>query len=694
MEKTKFLEIVDQIVKSGLGAPVLMVVMLAMVILPLPPFLLDLFFTFNIAFSLIILFAGVYTKRPLEFAAFPTVMLIATLLRLALNIASTRVVLLDGHTGTAAAGKVIQAFGDFVVGGNYAVGMVVFSILVIINFVVVTKGAGRVSEVTARFTLDAMPGKQMAIDADLNAGLIDPEEALQRRNEVMQESDYYGAMDGASKFIRGDAVAGILILVINIIGGLAIGTLTHGMPLTDALHNYTLLTVGDGLVAQIPSLVLSTAAAIMVTRVSSSQDMGQQIMHQMFDNTKGLIITASVVGGLGVVPGMPHVAFLSLAGLCGVAAYLIEKKKKDQAHAVQEKPPEQPREPAEPKELSWDDVVPVDTIGLEVGYRLIPLVDKTQGGQLMTRIKGVRKKLTQELGFLVPPVHIRDNLDLAPNAYSIHIKGVSFGEHEIYPDKEFAINPGHVLGSLDGIAAKDPAFNLDAVWVDAAKKDEAQTLGYTVVDASTVIATHLSQILKNNAKDLLGREEVQQLLDNLGKSFPKLVEDLIPKTLPLGIVVRVLQNLLTEDIPIRDMRTIAETLAESGIKSQDPDVLTAYTRIALSKSIVQHLNGTGDEIQVMTLDPQLEQILQQSVQAAQEGESVMEPTLAERFHQSLTEATVRREMAGLPAVLLVAPSLRQLLAKFVRQTIANLHVLSYNEIPENKQVKIVSTVGA
>ena len=511
---------IRHVIKAGMGAPLLLLVMLAMMVVPLPPFLLDVLFTFNISLSLVVLLSGVYAKKPLDFAAFPTILLITTLLRLALNVASTRVVLMQGHTGTNAAGHVIEAFGDFVVGGDYTVGLVVFAILVIINFVVVTKGAGRISEVSARFTL--------AIDADLNAGLINQAEARTRREEVAREADFYGAMDGASKFVRGDAIAGILILFINIFGGLAVGILQHSMSFSDALHNYTLLTVGDGLVAQIPSLVLSTAAALLVTRVSRSEDMGQQIMRQMFENPRSLTVTASILGMIGIIPGMPNFIFLTLAACAGTGSYLINQRKAKQEQVAPIAEMQQPSH--EQKELGWDDVMPVDTIGLEVGYRLIPLVDKNQGGQLMVRIKGVRKKLTNELGFLIPPVHIRDNLDLSPNAYRISLMGVVVGESEIYPEKDLAINSGQVFGNLQGIPGKDPAFGLDAVWIEPALRDQGQTMGYTVVDASTVVATHLSQLLQEHAHEIIGREEIQHLLDNLAKTSPKLVEDLVPNT--------------------------------------------------------------------------------------------------------------------------------------------------------------------
>ena len=682
---------VRQIIKTGLGAPLLLLVMLAMMVVPLPPFLLDVLFTFNISLSLVVLLSGIYAKKPLEFAAFPTVLLITTLLRLALNVASTRVVLLEGHTGTAAAGHVIEAFGEFVIGGNYTVGLVVFAILVIINFVVVTKGAGRISEVSARFTLDAMPGKQMAIDADLNAGLINQSEARARREEVAREADFYGAMDGASKFVRGDAIAGILILFINIFGGLAVGLLQHGMNISDALHNYTLLTVGDGLVAQIPSLVLSTAAALLVTRVSRAEDMGQQIINQMFDNPRPLIITASILGSIGLIPGMPNFIFLSLAACAGGSAFYLSKKRRVQGEVVPVA--EKIESPPEMKELSWDDVTPVDTIGLEVGYRLIPLVDKNQGGQLMSRIKGVRKKLTNELGFLIPSVHIRDNLELTPNGYRISLMGVTVGESDIYPDRDLAINSGQVFGQLQGIPGKDPAFGLDAVWIEPALKDQAQTMGYTVVDASTVVATHLSRILQDHASDILGREEVQQLLDGLGRVSPKLVEDLVPETLSMGVVLQVLRNLLEERVPIRDMRTIAETLAVYGKQSQDSAALTSAVRIALSRLIYQQINGLSDELSVIGLDPTLEQILQNTLQSTGESEAVFEPGLAERVHQSLADAVQKQEMSGQPSVLLVSAALRPVLAKFVRRTIPSLHVLSYNELPDNKRIKVVASIG-
>ncbi|MGP8307301.1 flagellar biosynthesis protein FlhA [Vibrio sp. YIC-376] len=678
----------------AIGAPVMVLATLAMVVLPIPAFLLDMFFTFNIALSMVVLLVTVYTRRPLDFAAFPTVLLIATLLRLALNVASTRVVLLHGHEGGDAAGNVIEAFGNVVIGGNYAVGLVVFLILMIINFMVVTKGAGRISEVSARFTLDALPGKQMAIDADLNAGLIDQEQARVRRFEVTKEADFYGSMDGASKFVKGDAIAGILILFINIIGGLSIGMAQYGLGFGDAIEIYTLLTIGDGLVAQIPSLLLSIAAAMMVTRQNTDEDMGEQLIFQMFDNPKALMITAAILGVMGIVPGMPHFAFLSLAVTAGAGAYFIDKRQKQKAKepALPEKA-QDGSEPISQRELSWDDVQPVDIIGLEVGYRLIPLVDRDQGGELLERVKGVRKKLSQDFGFLIPAVHIRDNLELTPNSYRITLMGVAVGEAEIRPDQELAINPGQVYGMIDGEPTMDPAFGLEAVWIREDQREHAQALGYTVVDSSTVLATHLSQLLTNNAAQLIGHEEVQNLLEMLGRSAPKLVESFVPDQLPLGVVVKVLQNLLNEAIPIRDIRTIVQTLAEYSSKSQDPDILTAAARISLKRLIVQEINGIEPELPVITLIPELEQILHQTMQASGGESAGIEPGLAERMQSSLSRATQEQELKGEPAVLLTSGVLRSTLAKFVKNTIPNLRVLSYQEIPDEKQIRIVQAVG-
>ncbi|KFX70209.1 flagellar biosynthesis protein FlhA [Pseudomonas taeanensis MS-3] len=687
--------------QGNLGIPLMLLVMLGMVMLPIPPFLLDVLFTFSIALSIVVLLVSIYALRPLDFAVFPTILLAATLLRLALNVASTRVVLLNGHDGHAAAGQVIQAFGEVVIGGNYVVGIVVFAILMIINFVVVTKGAGRISEVSARFTLDAMPGKQMAIDADLNAGLIDQVEAKKRRSEVSQEADFYGSMDGASKFVRGDAIAGLLILFINLIGGIAIGIFQHNLSFADAGKVYTLLTIGDGLVAQIPSLLLSTAAAIMVTRVSSSEDMGAQVSRQMFASPRALAVAAAIMIAMGLVPGMPHFSFISLGLVAAGAAYWIANKqrvvKEEEVQEVQRQQELLPAQRAqEVKELGWDDVTPVDMVGLEVGYRLIPLVDRNQGGQLLARIKGVRKKLSQEMGFLMPSVHIRDNLDLQPNAYRLTLMGVSVAEAEVFPDRELAINPGQVFGTLNGVAAKDPAFGLEAVWIDPNQRDQAQSLGYTVVDASTVVATHLNQILHKHAHELLGHEEVQQLMQLLAKSSPKLAEELVPGLVSLSVLLKVLQALLQEQVPVRDVRTIAEAIANVAPKSQDPAAMVAAVRVALARAIVQSIVGLEPELPVITLEPRLEQILLSSLQKAGQGSEegiLLEPGMAEKLQRSLVEAAQRQEMLGKPVILLVAGPVRAMLSRFARLAVPSIHVLAYQEIPDNKQVTIVATVG-
>jgi len=687
---------------AGLGGPILTIMLLAMIVVPLPAFMLDLFFTFNIALSLIIVIVVIYTMKPLDFAAFPTVILVATLLRLALNVASTRIVLMEGHTGSDAAGKVIEAFGEFVIGGNFAVGLVVFSILIVINFIVITKGAGRVAEVSARFTLDAMPGKQMAIDADLNTGFLTQEEAKARREELAKESDFYGSMDGASKFVRGDAVAGIVILIINIIGGLSIGMLQHDMDFSGALERYVLLTIGDGLVAQIPALLISVSAAIIVTKIKdAAQDVGTQIGQQLLDNPKPLLFTSGILFLLGIIPGMPNFVFLLLAAVAFMGATYIMQRKEEQERVVRETGPGAPgetetpeaAESAEPKELSWDDVQPVDIIGLEVGYRLIPMVDKAQGGQLMNRIKGIRRKLSQELGFLVQSVHIRDNLDLSPNAYRITLNGVPMGGAEIHPERDLAINPGRVFGEIQGIATKDPAFGLDAVWIETAQRENAQAQGYTVVDSGTVVATHLSEVIKSHAGELLGHEEVQELLDSLSNNYPKLVEDLVPKALSLSQVLKVLQSLLSEGIPIKDIRTIAETLADQAVHSQDPATLLASVRVALSRMIVQQLVGNIEEIPVIVLDANLEQLLQQSLQASGGEGFGFEPGLAERLQQALIETSKQQEMSGQESILLVAAGIRPWMSKFAAHSAQGIHVLSYNEIPDNRKIKVVATIG-
>ena len=698
----------------------LLLAMLSMIALPLPPLVLDLLFTFNIALAMVVVLASVYSARPLDFSVFPTVLLMATLLRLALNIASTRVVLLEGHAGEASAGKVIEAFGEFVIGGNYAVGLIVFVILVIINFVVVTKGAGRVSEVTARFTLDAMPGKQMAIDADLNAGLLSHEDARIRREDIARESDFYGAMDGASKFVRGDAVAGLLITAINILGGLIVGTAQHGLGLGAAAEQYTLLAIGDGLAAQIPSLFLSTATAIIVTRVSSSEDMGDQVSSQLFASPKTLAVTAGVIGGLGLVPGMPNLVFLGLAGPLGYFAW-----RRSQEVAIELLPdgsaslsgagrdagrpsstaqktragetlalPGQTYDGSEtPSELSWNDLEGVDVLSLEVGYRLIPLVERSQGGELASQIKGVRKKLSSELGFLVQPVHIRDNLELSPTSYRITINGVPMAMDEVQPDRELAINPGQVFGAIEGIPGKDPSFGLEAVWIEPQRRDEAQGLGYTVVDAGTVIATHLATVVQKYAHEIFAFEDAQALVDQLKETAPKLAEELSPKTVPMAVITRVFQNLLAEGVPLRDLRTIASTLLESGSTQQDPDGLTAAVRAALARQLGHVINGDAPTLPLITLAPELEQLLQPSASPQAGSGMPIEPNLAEQIQRQLAELAQRFEEEGQPVVLVVPPALRTWIARWLRPAIERLHVLSFNEIPDNKQLEIVATLG-
>ncbi|WP_183410108.1 flagellar biosynthesis protein FlhA [Litorivivens lipolytica] len=683
----------ESFLASGMGVLLLLMSLFAMLVLPMPPFALDLFFTFNITLSLVILLAVIYVERPVDFSIFPTVLLLGTMLRLALNVASTRVVLLEGHTGPGAAGRVIESFGDFVIGGNYAVGIVVFIILVIINFVVVTKGAGRVSEVTARFTLDAMPGKQMAIDSDLSAGLLTADQARERREEIRTESDFYGAMDGASKFVRGDAIAGIVILFINILGGLCIGVFQHDLSVGQATENYVLLTIGDGLVAQIPALLLSTAVAIIVTRISRSQNLGQQLKGQMLANTHVLILAGCILTGLGVIPGMPNLVFLTLGIACIAAARVLDKKRATTPEVVDEDDKQAAAEgsaPATPSELDWDDVTNLDVVGLEVGYRLIPLVDRQQGGELISRITGVRKKLSKDLGFLIQQVHIRDNLELSPAAYRITLLGDTIATGDIMPGMDLAINPGGAQGNLRGTPTKDPAFGMDALWIEPASRDQAQTLGYTVVDSSTVIATHLSQVIKAHAHELLGHEEVQQLLERLGKTDPKLVESLVPKQLPLSIVVKVLQNLLKENVSIRSIRLIAESLAEQAPRSKEPDELLQGVRQALGRMIVQEINGLSEELPVAAFDADLEHILHDVVRGSGGG---LEPGLAQQLQEDLAEFSRGQEASGQPAVVLVAPPIRNWLSRFIRRSLPNMHILAYNEVPDTKQVRLVSTLN-
>ncbi|MCH9674867.1 MAG: flagellar biosynthesis protein FlhA [Gammaproteobacteria bacterium] len=678
------------VTRIPLGAPVILIAMLAMIVIPLPPFALDVFFTFSISLALVVMLASIYSERPLDFSVFPTVLLLATLLRLALNVASTRVVLLSGHEGPDAAGRVIEAFGEFVVGGNYAVGFVVFAILVIINFVVVTKGAGRISEVSARFTLDAMPGKQMAIDADLNAGLLTQEEARQRRSEVTREADFYGAMDGASKFVRGDAIAGILILFINLIGGVAIGTAEHGLSFSAALSYYSLLTIGDGLAAQIPSLLLSSAAAMMVTRVSVAEDMGKQILGQLFATPKTLWVTAGALGLLGIMPGMPNVAFLSLAALAALAAWWCFYARAEPAAQGSEDVSD---EPSPLPDVSWDDVVALDPLALEVGFRLISLVDVNQGGELLGRIKGVRKKRTSELGFLIPPVHIRDSAELAATHYRIRLLGVTIAEAEVHPNMELAIDGGGASGELTGHRVKDPVFGLDAVWIDSALKDQAQANGYMVFDAVTVVTTHLDRVISDYAHELLGHTEVQNILDRLGDRAPKLVEGFVPEKLSLGTLTKVMQNLLREGVPVLDSTTIVETLADHAAQSQDPDALTAQVRNALGRYIVQGINGLREELAVIVIDTTLDQLLHRHLGATHQGQATFDPDTLMRLERALREAAELRAQQSEPVVLLVADGLRGLLSQMARRVDPELRVIAVGELADSQRVKSVGRVG-
>lgn len=671
-----------------LAGPILIILILGMMTLPLPTVLLDLLFTFNIAVSMIVLLVALLALRPLDFSAFPTVLLVTTLLRLSLNVASTRVVLLQGHEGPGAAGHVIEAFGNFLVGGNYAVGIVVFVILVVINFVVITKGAGRIAEVSARFTLDAMPGKQMAIDADLNAGLIGEDAARKRRAEIAQEADFYGSMDGASKFVRGDAIAGVIITIINILGGLVIGIVQHDLDFATAAQTYTLLTIGDGLVAQIPSLIISTAAGVVVSRVATDEDLSQQLVSQMFMRPQVMFIVASILALLGVIPGMPHVAFILIAAAFAGVGYAVSQRQ-----LVEPPAPPPPPPPQETAEVGWQDVAPVDVLGLEVGYRLIPLVDKALDGDLLRRIRGIRKKIAQDMGFLVPAVHIRDNLELKPNAYRITLKGVEVGAGDVVVGQFLAINPGRAIGTLPGTPTRDPAFGLPAVWVNAETRDQAIAMGYTVVDAGTVIATHLSSVIQAHAAELLGREEVQNLLDHLAKESPKLIEEVVPKLVPLGTLQKVLANLLSEGIHIRDMRTILETLAEHAARTQDADELTAAVRVAMSRAIIQSVQSGAGELQVIALDPTLEQVLMQAAQARGPEGAGLEPNLAENLLKQAAKLVQDQESMGQTSILMVPAPLRSLLSRFLRRAAPQMKVLSHAEIPDNRTIKVVAVLG-
>ena len=674
---------------SSLAVPMLAVVVLAMMLLPLPAPVLDFLFTFNIASSLLVLLVAVYTVKALDFAVFPTVLLVTTLMRLSLSVASTRAVLLHGHTGTDAAGKVIEAFANFLIGGNYAVGIIVFAILTVINFMVVTKGAGRIAEVSARFALDAMPGKQMAIDADLNAGQIDQAEARRRRQEVSREADFYGSMDGASKFVRGDAIASILILVINLVGGLIIGVVQHSLPLATAANNYVLLAIGDALVAQVPSLVISVAAGLLVSRVGDgNDDIGKQIASQLFSLPRALGLVALIVGVLGVIPGMPHIAFLSLAAMLGYVSFKLSVAAKEAPASAEEVVPAA----AGDGDASWEDVQPVDILSLEVGYKLIQLVDKSNGGDLLMRIKGVRRKFAQEIGFLPPPVHVRDQLDLRPNNYRIGLKGVTVGTGEAYPGMWLAIDPGHADVRLNGMQTRDPAFGLNAYWIQSSEKDMAQAAGYTVVDASTVVATHLHHLMQLYAWRLLGRGEAQQLLDHLAQYSPKLVEEVVPKLVPIPMFQKVLQNLLEESVHIRDLKTIVESLAEHGAKIQDPGELTREVRVALAPAIVQGIFGPSADLSVAALDPALESLLMQSFGPGSNG--ALDPSVADFLATEAARICQQQEALGQPACLLVPDRIRPQVAAMVRKAAPRLRVLAHAEIPDTHTIRIGQLIGS
>ncbi len=673
---------------KALMAPMFIIMVLSMMVLPLPPFALDLLFTFNIAMALMVMIVASYMLRPLDFAAFPTVILLTTLLRLSLNVASTRVVLLEGHTGPGAAGAVIESFGHFLIGGNFAVGLIVFAILVVINFMVVTKGAERIAEVGARFTLDAMPGKQMAIDADLNAGLIDEKEARRRRLEVGEEAEFFGSMDGASKFVRGDAMAGLLILVINIIGGFIIGVVQHDLTAAQAADSYILLAVGDALVAQIPAMLISVAAAMVVSRVGKEKDVGTQITAQVFNSPRSLAITAGVIGLLGIIPGMPHVVFILISGGLGYAAYWMHGRDKRAAEA----PPPAAPEPVANGEASWDDLVPVDTLGLEVGYRLIALVDKTREGDLLARIKGVRKKFAQEVGFLPPPVHIRDNLELKPSMYRLTLRGALVGEGEAFPGMWLAINPGHATQRLIGTPTTDPAFGLPAVWIEETQREAAQMAGFTVVDCSTVVATHLSHLMQLHAARLLGRVETQQLVEHVTKLAPKLIEDVVPKMVLIPVLQRILQLLLEEGVHIRDMRSIIESLAEHASSITDPAELARRIRVHLAPSIVQQIYGPVRELDVIALEPGLERLVTQALNSAHGA--ALDPGVADTLARSATDAAKRQEDLGHPACLLVPDLIRAPMARLLRRAAPRLRVLSHSEIPETHSIRIGSIIGA
>ncbi|TYP00193.1 flagellar biosynthesis protein FlhA [Geothermobacter ehrlichii] len=670
----------------GLG----LVLVLMVMIIPLPPLLLDLFLTLNITISLVILIITLYTTRTLDFSSFPSLLLATTLFRLSLNVASTRLILLHGQEGVSAAGTVIRAFGQFVVGGNYVVGIVIFCILVVINFMVITKGAGRVAEVAARFTLDAMPGKQMAIDADLNAGLINEETARNRRQEIAEEADFYGAMDGASKFVRGDAIAGIIITLVNIGAGFVIGVLQNGMPAMEAARTYTILTVGDGLVGQIPALIISTAAGILVTRAAGGSDFGTTLKGQMTMHPRALWLVSGILLVFAIIPGLPTIPFVVLSALIGLSAWQIQKAqtareaKEAEAVDVAEE---------EPAEIDFDELLHVDLLELEVGYGLIPLVDANQEGDLLPRIQAIRKQFAMDMGFIIPPIHIKDNLQLAPNQYSILLKGVKVGVGEVFPGQYLAMDPGTATEQITGIETTEPAFGLPAIWITEDKKDRAQIAGYTVVDCATVVSTHLSEIIKKHAHELLGRQEVQNLLNSLAKTYPKLVEELVPDILNTGLIMRVMQNLLREQVSIRDIRTILETMADYVGVSQDPTYLTEQVRAALGRLISGRYAEDGQNLNLITLDREIEETIHNSIQNSTEGSYLaLDPNIAHRIIDRLSQ-TIGNMSGGTPPVLLTAPTIRPHVKRLTERYLPHLVVLSHNEIAPDMMVRSLGTVS-
>ena len=671
--------------------PVGVVSILMLMLIPLPAFLLDLFLSFSLTIAILILLVTMNAGRPADFSVFPSVILLGTLFRLGLNIASTRVILLNGHQGTGSAGEVIQAFGEFVVGGNFAVGLVVFSILVIINFVVITKGAGRIAEVAARFTLDAMPGRQMSIDADLNAGIIDEAEARKRREEIAQEADFYGSMDGASKFVRGDAVAALLIIFINILGGLSIGTLDHGMSIAQAAQTFTLLTVGDAVVAQVPALIMSTAAGIIITRVSTQTSLGRDLTEQIFFNPHLVGVVAAILIFLGFIPGLPHLAFILLGSIVGGLAYWLRQKKQEAQKPASTAMPQD--KAASPPTESVDTVTPPDLLELHVGYGLVHLVDTAQGGELLERVRGIRRQTAQELGFVVPAVHIRDNLQLSPHEYSVLLKGIPVAGGELVPRHLLAINPGHAKKGIEGKPGKDPCFGLPALWIVPQDKERAQMDGYTVVDCAAVIATHLTEILRANGHELLGRQEVQNLLDHLAKMYPKVVDDLIPTQLSLGAVVRILRNLLRERVCIRDLRTILETVADYSTQTKDPDTLTEYARQNLSRTITSQYANAEGLVSVISLDPLLDRRLVEAMRPSEHAENLGgAPSLFNTFLGSVRHAIERVVAQGYQPILMCSQTIRAQVYRLVAPSVHALAVLSPNEIDAKAKIQAIEVV--